>query len=160
MNGWIKLHRKFSEWEWADEPNMVSFFIHLLVSASNRDSRWKGVELKRGQVIFGRQKWSEKTGISEQGIRTCIKKLKSTNEITTKTTSKFTIITIVNYNEYQSSNKEEQPANQPADQPASNQQPTIKQPHRVKVKNEEDIKEIMKWESSNNGILTEDEPLF
>jgi len=136
MKGWVKLHRKFAEWEWADEPNMVSVFIHLLLAASNRDTKWKGVELKRGQVIFGRSKWAEKTGISEQGLRTCLKRLKDTQEIRTESTSKYTIVTIVNYNEYQA----KEVGNQPADQPTTNQQSTSNQPHREKVRSKEEKK--------------------
>ena len=63
MEGWVKLHRRFLRWEWYGEPNMVALFIHLLIKASNRDTRWKGQELKRGQVIFDLKKWSVETGI-------------------------------------------------------------------------------------------------
>jgi len=136
MNGWIKIHRKFSSWEWADEPKMVSLFIHLLIEASHQDARWKGREIKRGQVIFGRLKWAEKTGISEQGLRTCLKKLKSTGEIDIKSTSKYSIVTILNYDEYQGRRDNDQPA----DQPATNQQLTINQPHRKKVKKVKKVK--------------------
>lgn len=151
MNGWVKLHRKFKLWEWSDEPYMVSLFIHFLLSASNRDTKWKGVDLKRGQVIFGRSKWSKKTGISEQCLRTCIKKLKSTREITSTSTSKFTIITIVNYDEYQSRKEEGKPSSQPSVQPAINQQSTSNQPHREKVKN---IRRKRKKEEESAGSTT------
>jgi len=136
MNGWIKIHRKFISWEWADEPKMVSLFIHLLIEASHQDTRWKGQEIKRGQVIFGRLKWSEKTGISEQCLRTCLKKLESTGEIDIKSTNRYSVITILNYDEYQGRRDNDQPA----DQPATNQQLTSNQPHRKKVKNVKNVK--------------------
>ena len=144
MNGWVKLHRKFGEWEWADEPNMVSLFIHLLISASNRDTRWKGTDLKRGQVIFGLNKWSEKTGISVRGLRTSLERLESSHEIDRETTSKFTIITILNYDKYQTEKKksdtetttERQPERQTNDKPT-----TSKRQHREKVRSKEVKKE-------------------
>ncbi|WP_326494329.1 hypothetical protein [Sphingobacterium sp. UT-1RO-CII-1] len=58
-----------------------------------------------------------------QQIRTSLTKLKSTNEITIKTTNKGTVITIVNYDFYQSGEDE-----QPTKQPTSNQRITNKQP--------------------------------
>ena len=147
MNGWIKLYRQFSEWEWSDDPKMVSLFIHLLLAASNRDTRWKGIEIKRGQVLFGRQKWSAKTGISEQSLRTCLNRLKSTSEITIKSTSKYSIVTIVNYDKYQGKIAVDQPANQPPDQPSTNHQLTSDQPHREKERR----KEGKKKRNNNTG---------
>jgi hypothetical protein len=101
MTGWIKIHRKFMKWGWADKPEMVSLFIHLLVEANYEDKIWRGQTIKAGELVFGRKAWSKSTGISEQSLRTCIDRLKSTGEITIKTTNKYSIITIVKYKEYQ-----------------------------------------------------------
>jgi len=136
MEGWIKLHRAFAKWEWSDEPFMVSLFIHLLLAASNRDTKWKGEVLKRGQVIFGLNKWSSKTGISIQSLRTSLKKLESTGEINTKSTSKYTIITICNYNKYQEMQGGVPTSKSTCDQQATNKRSTNDQQHREKVKKE------------------------
>ena len=50
MTGWIKLHRKFIEWEWYHEPTYVKFFIHILLLANHKSKRWKGVNIERGQL--------------------------------------------------------------------------------------------------------------
>jgi len=105
-------------------PDMVHLFIHLLLMANHKDGAWQGIKVLRGQVITGRKTLSENTGLSEQSIRTCIKRLKSTNEITSKSTSKFSIITICNYDKY---NTEKSATNQHNNQPA-NQQSTSNQP--------------------------------
>ena len=117
MNGWIKLHSKFLEWEWSNDPNMVALFIYLLLNANFKDTVWKGVQLKRGQLIFGRQKASLETGISVRTIRTCLMRLKSTNELSVKTTNKYSIITICKYSSYQSKIKD---SDQQNDQQAVN----------------------------------------
>lgn len=104
--GWVKIHRALAEWEWASDPNMVSLLIHLLIAANHKDKKWKGITLKPGQLIFGREEWSVKTGISVQTIRTCITRLKSTSEITIKSTSKYSVLTIVKWEEYQCSDNE------------------------------------------------------
>ncbi len=139
MEGWIKLHRKFSSWEWADEPNMVSLFIHLLISASNRDTRWKGTELKRGQVIFGLNKWSDKTGISVRGLRTCLERLELSHEIDKRTTSKFTIITVLNYDKYQTEKKESD-TETTLDRQTNDKRTTNERQHREKVKKVKKVK--------------------
>ncbi len=102
MSGWIKLHRKFCNWGWSSKPEMVALFIRLLLEANYEEKCLLGHKIGRGQVIFGRSQWSETLGISPQSLRTCLERLKSTSEITIKTTNKFSIITIVNYEEYQS----------------------------------------------------------
>jgi len=43
---------------------------------------------------------SEKTGLSERSIRTSLKRLKSTSEVTIRTTNKFSIVTLCNYDIY------------------------------------------------------------
>ena len=40
--GWIKLYRKITEWEWYTVPSMAHLFIHLLFLANQKDKRWKG----------------------------------------------------------------------------------------------------------------------
>ena len=102
MNGWVKLHSKFLKWEWASDPNMVALFIYLLLKANFKETEWKGVKLERGQLIFGREKASKDTGISVRTIRTCLERLKSTSELSVKTTNKYSIITICKYDSYQS----------------------------------------------------------
>ena len=111
MSGWICLHRKFLSWEWYSDLNTKSLFIHLLIKANFEDKKWQGVEIKRGQFLTGRKVLAKETGLSEQQVRTALERLKSTNEITIKSTSRYSIITLNNYNTYQ----DEQPANQPTD---------------------------------------------
>jgi hypothetical protein len=101
MEGWIKLHRKFQKWEWYSNSDMVHLFIHLLITATHKDGKWKGQEIKRGQTVAGISSLHKKTGISVQTLRTCINRLKLTGEITVKSTNKYSIITICNYDDYQ-----------------------------------------------------------
>jgi hypothetical protein len=101
MEGWIKLYKKFKKWGWYDSSEMVHLFIHLLLSANHQDKEWRGMVIKRGQVVIGREKLSKTLGMSVRTLRTCMTRLKSTSEITTQTTNRFTIITLVKYDLYQ-----------------------------------------------------------
>ena len=104
MEGWITLHRKFLTWEWFDKPEMVQLFIWLLLNANYADKKWQGQVIKRGQILTTTPKIMEALRLSAQQTRTCIGRLKSTGEITCKSTNKYTIITICNYDRYQDDN--------------------------------------------------------
>ena len=116
MNGFIKLHRKMTEWGWYTDSNTKSLFIHLLLLASWKNKIWMGIPISRGQLVTGRKKLALDLKMGEQSVRTSLERLKSTNDITIKTTNKYSIITICNYDSYQNENDE---ANQ-----LSNQQTT------------------------------------
>ena len=128
--GWVKLHRKLKNWGWYKDPYMLSLFIHLLLDANHEQNVWNGITVNPGELVTGLNSLSVSTGISIQRLRTCIKRLKSTNEITIKTTSKFSIISITKWADYQS--------DQQAHQQAINKQSTSNQQH---LKNER-IKEV------------------
>lgn len=98
----VKLHKKMLDWEWYSDSNTKSLFLHLLIIANYKDKSWKGITIKRGQCVVGRKQLSKTLGMSERQIRTCFDHLKSTNELTTKSTNKYTLITIEKYNDYQS----------------------------------------------------------
>jgi len=123
--GWIKLHRQLTEWEWYNKSEYVHLFIHLLVSANHRDANWQGQTILRGQLITSIGKLSVFTGISEQSIRTILKKLEMTGEIKVKSTNKYTLLTICKYDSYQF--EEGETNKQTNKQLTNNQQTTNKQ---------------------------------
>ena len=139
MEGWIKLHRKLLEWEWYRDSNTLHLFLHLLLQANHGPTKWRGVVVERGQILTGRHKLKEQTGLSEQSIRTSITRLKSTNEITSQTTNSFSIITICKYNEYQINEKEiNQRTGKKPNQRVTNEQPTSN--HIQELKNDKKVK--------------------
>ena len=88
-------------WEWYNDINVKVVFLHLLLTANHEDKKWQGIEIKRGQKITSLSHLAEETKLSVKQIRNVLNKLKSTGEITSKGTNKYTIITIVKYNDYQ-----------------------------------------------------------
>ena len=101
MEGWVKILRKFVNWEWYDDINTKTVFLHLLLTANYADKNWKGIEIKRGQKITSIKNLAKETNLSIQEVRTSLKRLKSTREITIETTNKYTLITVEKYNDYQ-----------------------------------------------------------
>lgn len=101
MEGWICLYKKLINWEWYQDGNTCRLFIHLLLLANYEDKRWHGILIRRGQLITSSEHLAKDLNLSRQQIRTALDKLKSTNEITTKSTNKYTLITIEKYEDYQ-----------------------------------------------------------
>jgi len=105
-NGWVSIHRKLLDWEWFDDSRIVHVFIYCLLKSNHTPKKWRGVQVNRGQFITSVAHISGDLPISTQQVRTALKKLKSTGEITIKTTNKFTMISITNYEDYQDTNKQ------------------------------------------------------
>ena len=151
-DGFIKIHRRMLKWEWFSDINTTHLFIYLLLIANWEDKKWKGLLIKRGQVVTGRKKISKDTGLTEQQVRTSLKKLISTNNLTSKTTNKYTIITIENYDLYQQNNQ--QPNQQITNnQPTNNQQVTT-------TKELKELKELKEIYNNNNNIYAYAERQF
>ena len=123
LDGWIKIHYKFLSWEWFQDDGMVRLFINLLLRANYQPKKWKGMAIERGQLVTGRKQLCLETGLSEQTVRTCLQRLEDTGEIIRKSTNKFSIVTICNYDTYQ---YEDNATNQQStnNQPTTNQQLT------------------------------------
>jgi DNA-binding transcriptional MerR regulator len=105
MAGWIKIHRKFLDWEWFNKSEAVHLFMYLVLKANHKDGQWQGIDIKKGQFVTSFGKISSDTGISLQTIRTLLKKFEKTNEINIQTTNKFTIVTLCKYECYQQENE-------------------------------------------------------
>lgn len=89
---YVKLFRKMLTWEWYGDTNTTRLFLHILLKVNYEPSRYRGHEIGAGECVFGRKKWAKELGMSERQVRTALEHLKSTNEVTTKATNKFTII--------------------------------------------------------------------
>lgn len=106
MEGYIKLHRKFLSWEWYDEVNTFKLWIHLLLVVNHEDNKWRGEVIKRGSTVTSYAQLSAQTGLTIQQVRTALKNLQKTGEVTKVTTSKNTVIIVTNYDKYQGANKQ------------------------------------------------------
>jgi len=132
--GFITLHRKIIEWEWYSDANVFRVFTHLILTANWEPKKWQGALVNRGQKITSIQHMAEETGLTEQSVRTAIKKLKLTGELTTKSTNRYTVLTVVNYGKYQQIEKTAT-SKSTNEQQTNNKQTTNKQQHRNNVNN-------------------------
>lgn len=151
-NGWIKLHRKILDWEWFTSPSTLQLFIYLLLRANKEDKKWRGILIKRGQLVTSVATISEETKLSTQQVRTSLNRLKSTNEITSKTTNRFTLVTVCKYESYQLYEEVEQQTKQQALQQTNNKQITNKQ---QQLKNNKNIRKNKKESILTNVRIDE-----
>lgn len=160
MASWIKIFRELLQWGWFQKAEMVQLFIYLLLKANCVDKQWQGITIKRGQIATSNATMRQDLRLSEQQIRTCIKRLISTGEITYKSTNRYVIITICNYDKYQEAGNSineqnnEQTNNQSTDeQRAINEQSTTTKEIKNIRSKEYNIKDI-KQESGSNDQLS------
>lgn len=106
LNGFIKIHRKLLKWEWYSDINVRVLFFHCLLRANHKSERWQGIEINAGQFVTSYEHLAKECGLTVQQLRTALDKLKITNEITNKTTSRYSIITVNNWKRYQTNNKQ------------------------------------------------------
>lgn len=119
--GYVRLWRKTTESKSASRGLVYLGAMSWLLTKTIHQSAWvAGQQIGRGQVAVTRSQLCYEWKVSEQTVRTILKNLEGDGFLTIKSTNKLTIVTICNYDTYQSS----QPAEQPANQPAINRQST------------------------------------
>ena len=130
MSGWVQLHRKLLENPVFKNPKLLQTFLYCLLKATHTErEQLVGdtiVKLHPGQLVTGRKALAVATGLTEQNIRTALDKLKKLGILTSNPTTKYSIISISNWDSYQQTNQ--QVTNS---QPTSNQQTN----HKQEVKN-------------------------
>lgn len=102
----IKIDRKIKKWEWWSDINTFRVFVYMLISAYWKDGNYKGVKIPRGSFPSSISDLAKETNLTENEIRTTLKHLKTTGEITSKSTNKFTVFSVKNYELYQSNNEQ------------------------------------------------------
>jgi hypothetical protein len=122
-HGWVCVHRQLLENPIFKNDKLFRVFMYCLLKAShsNHDQLVGDtiVPVKIGQFVSGRKKISSDTGLTEQNVRTSLSKLEKLCILTIKPTTKYSLISVANWDKYQQSNQ--QVTNS---QPTSNQQVT------------------------------------
>ena len=98
--GWFKQQRNLTERAWTKEANLVQLYIFLKEMAYVSDSHYKGCFVRRGSCPTTRSELAEITGQSLKTIDRNLKKLVSYGEIIVRGNSRFSVITICDYDTY------------------------------------------------------------
>lgn len=104
-NGWVKVHRKLLENPVFKNDKCLRLWIYLLLKATHRPDKiiWNDgvLRVKEGQLVTGRKQIALDTGLTESSIERLLKFLENEHQIEQQKTTKFRIITIVKWSEYQ-----------------------------------------------------------
>ena len=159
-NTYIKLFRRILGWEWYEDTNTFRVFMHILLRANYEPSRYKGHEIGAGECVFGYRAWAEELGLSVQQVRTAIKHLISTHEITIESTHQFSIIHIEKWEFWQveegklTRKTTRKPTNE---QQTSNTQVTrSKESKKVRITTTPTIEEVREYVADNNLVIDAD----
>ena len=77
-----------------------------MLMANYADSKFEGIDVKRGQLVTSLPSLAKQTSLSIQQVRTSLAHLISTGELTSKAYPKYRVITVVKYDEYQADNRQ------------------------------------------------------
>ena len=103
--GWIKTHRDVLEYSFSSRPSYLALWLRLLLMATHSPRKFlfngEEVYLNPGQLITGRKKLAEVSGIKESTVQNILKWLENNHYITQKTCSKNRLITIVDWDKMQ-----------------------------------------------------------
>lgn len=99
--GFITLDRKILTWGWYTDVNTKTLFIHCLLKANYKAGAYKGMDIPRGTFVTSYNNLAKETGLSVSQVRTALKHLELTCELTRTSHPKFLVITVNNYDLYQ-----------------------------------------------------------
>lgn len=150
--GYIKMYRKISDGGLLQIPNTYALFSFILLNAAHKSitvGTTSGViQLEAGQFISGRLALAQALRQSEREVRTSLDRLVKMEILTIKSTSKYSVYSIVNYSNYQGCDQQNDQQNDQqttSKRPTNDQQTTTKQELKhlnTKALKEEKIKTI------------------
>lgn len=97
----VKLDRNILRWGWYKNANTFRLFVHLILTANIKEGKFETTVVKRGQLVTSYPKLAEQLGLTVKAIRVALEHLKGTGEVAVKATPKYSIITVLKYDEYQ-----------------------------------------------------------
>lgn len=143
-HGFIKLSRSITACGWFKDNNTLAVLVRLTLLAEWQSTVNNGVELKRGQLITTIPQIAEINQLTVQQTRTILDRLKSTGRITVRSTPKFSIITLNDFDGNSEINRQNN--RQTGENQQTDQQP-INRPSLL-------YKENKKYEEAEGPALT------
>lgn len=108
--GWIRVQRAILDHWVFSEADALKLWVYLLMSANYEDKsrsfNGRLIQVKRGQLIYGRHAVSQRLGISEAKLRRYMKQFVKDEMISQQRTNKYSVITITCYEKYQDASQQ------------------------------------------------------
>lgn len=118
QNGWISLHRKIKDSAVYSDSDLLKLWIHCLLKATHTHyEQLVGntvVKLEPGQFVTGRDALAEEFNKGVPTTKKCsaislwrrLKILEKLEMLNIKTTNKYSVVTVIKWNEYQDSEQQ------------------------------------------------------
>lgn len=156
-SGYIKLYRSLLNWEWYDDINTKTVFLHLLLTVNIAKRQWHGITVPCGSRVSSYAVLASETGLTERQVRTAISHLEVTGELTRYKYPNFTVFAINNYDKYQLLTDETTGQRQGDDKAATGQR---QQNKKIEEDKEDIYLSILDAESQNFPPTLEEIQLF
>lgn len=144
--GYVKIHRKILEWGWYKDINTFRLYMHMLLKANWKEGQFKGTTVPRGSFVSLYPHLAEECGLTINELRTALRHLKSTGEVTVRISNKYSVFTVNNYCKYQDDNSQ-------ADSQSTGGAHSINSPLTT-------IKEKKEGKNIYNNIITKDDNII
>lgn len=109
------------------DPEHLAVWMYLLLNATHSEYpvifNGKKIMLKPGELITGRKKIAEITGVNESKVKRILTLFENDQQIDRQRGNKNSLITVVNWNKYQNSDQQND-QQVTSERPASDQQVT------------------------------------
>lgn len=99
-NNYILLNSDYCSEEWWTDKNAKELFLELLFRTNKQPSKFRGVDLEAGQCVVGRRVLASALGLGENAVRGALDRLEGYGLITREATTRFSVVTINNYEEF------------------------------------------------------------
>jgi len=142
--GWVAIPRKLQDELFYTDSNYVHLFIHIILNINKKDGIYRGVVVKRFQMLTGRKSLSLATGIEESKIERILAKLEELNYIKQQKTNKYRLITILHRDTIEIFKQQQTTGQQQKTQTTGKQERQYKE-NNIKEKNQNEKKGRTIW---------------
>ena len=95
--GWIGINRDIINSSIYKDHGAMRVLLHLLLTVNYSAVEWQSITIDRGETVTSLKRLSEELGMSKNTLLKSLSTLESSGEISKRTTNKYTLIRVVNY---------------------------------------------------------------
>lgn len=134
--GFVKVNRNFLYSDLIREPVTFTVFMYLLLRAGYRNRCFRGQEIRIGETVATYPSIALGTGITERQARTALAKLVKSGMVSVRRYPKFSVVTVIDYDEFQGVSGSGSVKSQPDDsQPVTEMSPFKEINNKKEIKN-------------------------
>lgn len=95
--GWIGINRDIINSSIYKDHGAMRVLLHLLLTVNYSAVEWQSITIDRGETVTSLKRLSEELGMSKNTLLKSLSTLEAAGEISKATTSKYTLLRVINY---------------------------------------------------------------